>query len=256
MGVRKIKQSVRRILLLSVWVSSATLFIVILSSSIASQKGQSCKNICIKIDHNTGLFFIEENDIKSTILAYCGDSLNNMKVRDADFAEIEQRLEKNPYISNVEIYSNIKGSVNVEIKQREPLMRVVNNKGVSFYIDRFGEIMPLSSKFTARVVVATGDIDNEADKEILQGLYRLAEYISEDKFWNAQFEQIYVTENREIELVPKLGKHIIKIGKVEDLESKFEKLMIFYTEVLKNVEADAYKMVNVKFKDQIICSKR
>ncbi len=56
-------------------------------------------------------------------------------------------------------------------------------------------------------------------------------------------------------MIPKLGNHIIKFGRVEEMDAKFHKLMIFYKEVLKNFDAEDYRIINLKFKDQIVCTK-
>lgn len=251
MSTEKLKKLAKRSAFISAWVLAASTFVVVFGSSIANQRVKFCNDIQIHIDHDTGLYFVDTKDVKEMILSYCGDSLPDMNIKDIDFSNMEISLEKNPYIENAEIYSNIKGTINVEIEQKEPLIRVVNNKGVSYYISKNGEKIPLSSKFTARVVVATGQVDT-ADND---RLFRLAQYIDKDEFWKAQFEQIYVNEDGEIELVPKMGNHFILIGEVERLAEKFEKLRIFYDEVIKNVDASDYRVINVKFKDQIVCTK-
>jgi cell division protein FtsQ len=121
--------------------------------------------------------------------------------------------------------------------------------------------MPLSSNFTARVPVASGNIsfqNNELDTvqdSQREQLFDLVEFIRADPFWKAQTEQIYVNDNNEIELIPKLENHVFLLGDVNDLEAEFRRMNIFYKEVLKNQKSDQFKIINVKFKNQIICSK-
>ena len=257
MKLEQLKGQSRKIALTIAWLLGSAGFIVILTSSIVDQRGRLCNNIRITINYDKGLFFVNESDIRVSLVSHSGDSLIGKYLKEIDFAEIEANLETNPFIENAEIYSNIKGDINVEIKQKEPIIRVVNNEGVSYYLDRYGEKIPLSPKFTARVAVASGNIGkvNSEDETRTKELFKLAAFIHQDEFWKAQFEQIYVTENGEFELIPKLGNHVIRLGDIEDMEEKFKKLMIFYKEVLKNVDADRYKEVNLKFQDQIVCTK-
>jgi cell division protein FtsQ len=176
-------------------------------------------------------------------------------MRSVDFANIEEKLESVPYIQSAEVYASTKGAVHIDVQQREPLVRIVNNSGVSYYLDMNGHKMPLSSKFTARVVVATGNVENTDSLNVSDSLLKLCRFIEADKFWKAQFEQIYVTGEGEFELIPKLGNHVIRFGTTGEMEAKFEKLMVFYKEVLKNFDAEGYRIINLKFKDQIVCTK-
>jgi cell division protein FtsQ len=94
------------------------------------------------------------------------------------------------------------------------------------------------------------------EKTLLNDLYKLSEYIYNDKFLKAQIDQIYVNRHKEFELVPKVGKHLIVFGKVENIEEKFERLMKFYDEGLNKTGWNKYSIVNLKFDNQVVCTKR
>lgn len=47
-------------------------------------------------------------------------------------------------------------------------------------------------------------------------------------FWEAQIVQINVLPGKEIELVPRVGNHIIYLGKLEHFEDKLKRLKTFY----------------------------
>ncbi len=245
----------RRFMKLSGWVAAVLIFVIVMGATIADSKERLCNNVYIKIDHENGLFFLNEEDINASLFSFYNQDLKGALMRSVDFADIEEKLEAIPFIQRAEIYTGMQGAVHVDVRQRQPLVRIVNNLGVSYYLDVNGEKMPLSSKFTARVVVATGSIENSDTSDVLSSLLKLCRYVSEDEFWKAQFEQINVTESGEFELIPKLGNHIIRFGKMEEMESKLHKLMIFYKEVLKNFDAEDYRIINLKFNDQIVCTK-
>ena len=86
-------------------------------------------------------------------------------------------------------------------------------------------------------------------------LYKLSTYITEDKFLKSQIEQIYVDPNGEFELIPRIGNHIILVGGAENLEDKFERLFVFYKYGLSKTGWSKYNIINIKFKNQIVCSK-
>jgi cell division protein FtsQ len=80
-------------------------------------------------------------------------------------------------------------------------------------------------------------------------------YITHDKFLKAQIAQIYVNEQNEFELVPRIGNHIILLGTAEDLDDKFRRLVAFYRYGLNKIGWNKYNVINIKYKNQVVCSK-
>ena len=91
---------------------------------------------------------------------------------------------------------------------------------------------------------------------LLTNLYRLAMYITHDKFLKAQIDQIYVNESGEFELVPRVGNQLIILGSADDLEAKFKKLFAFYKYGLNKIGWNKYNTINLKYKNQVLCSKQ
>ena len=96
---------------------------------------------------------------------------------------------------------------------------------------------------------------NSDGEQKLKNIFALAKFISDDKLWNSQIEQVYINRAGEFELVPRVGPHLILLGDIDDYAGKFEKLEIFYKEGLNNVGWNHYSKINLKFKDQIVCTK-
>ena len=142
----------------------------------------------------------------------------------------------------------------------------------SYYIDEKGNLMLCSNKYTSRLPVVSGFVnepynkryklnynhlpDSLIDKTLLDDIYKISDYIDKSTFWKAQIEQIYVNKVYDFELVPKVGNHKIVFGGVENLESKFEKLMLFYQKGLSKTGWNEYSEINLKYKDQVVCTKR
>jgi len=101
--------------------------------------------------------------------------------------------------------------------------------------------------------VATGNITKEYAKK---NLMELAKFIYEDDFWDKQIEQIHVTSNREIELYPRVGEHIIVLGTAENFRKKLDNLMVFYKNGLSKTGWNKYSIINLSYNGQIVCTKK
>ena len=62
--------------------------------------------------------------------------------------------------------------------------------------------------------------------------------------------------NGDMELVPRVGDHTILIGDDQQIHEKFEKLFLFYMEGLNKAGWNKYKVINLKYKDQVVCTKK
>lgn len=262
MNRKKLIRAVTKIGKLTLWTSGITMFFVVMIAAAGKQRKVTCSEIGIHIDEKSGLFFIDETDVRKVFKGLCGGDLEGTPIKMIDLNMLEHELEKSPFVKTAEVYAGIDGQLHVKIEQKRPIMRVINSNGVSYYITENGQMIPVSDKFTCRVPVATGNIGTNAytkpgvtDSSVLAQLYQLGQFIDQDPFWNALVEQIQVDKRGHFELVPMVGSHTILIGDASNLEEKFRRLMIFYKEVLKNVDEEKYKTINVQYKDQIICTK-
>lgn len=211
--------------------------------------------------------FLKNEDVKKIIMEETGEILTK-KITDLNIKEIETHLANNPYISKVNVFISLNGVLKVNVTQRQPIVRISNNKG-EFYIDINGDILPLNHSYVSRVTYVNGIIHNYSYEDLkqkniqfiegdndLKNIYHLATVIYKNKFLNALVEQIYVTKYKEFEIVPKIGNHLILLGKADDLENKFQKLELFYKHGITMGGWNNYKLINLKFKNQVVCTKR
>jgi cell division protein FtsQ len=258
----------KKILHISLWV----LLIVALLTSVAfvekKQPVVRCHNVYIDIDHNTELYFVQREDVIQLIKDK-GDSLFNQPLNSIDVNQIEKTLNSHPSIANAEVYVDVNGDVSINITQRKPIARVINALGESYYIDDKGLLMPLSDNYTSRVVVVNGKLfesyaghyltnysainDSVLKTTWLDDVYAIAKYLDANEFWKSQIVQIYI--DKEIELVPRVGNQRIIFGDASDLEDKFKKLFVLYTKGLSKTGWNAYSVINLKFKNQVVCTK-
>jgi cell division protein FtsQ len=187
--------------------------------------------------------------------------------------QLEKKLNNIPTIKNAEVYKTINGELHISVEQRTPIVRIFNLSGESYYIDEEGTLMPLSHKYTSHVLVVSGHINdkyanryqlnisdimrNDTLKTIslLDDIFILTQYINSNPFWKAQIEHLYVNKDFEFELIPRVGNHRIVFGDATQLEEKFNKLNVFYKKALNKIGWNEYKIINVKYKNQIVCSK-
>jgi len=260
----------RKIINISLWSLMAVMMVVMLGFSEKEQQLQKCKGLRIRIADNTGNYFIEPKDIVDMLNSKAG-KVKQTEMKNIDLTLLERIVYTNPYVAQAEVYATIDGYVNINVWQRNPVVRVVNFDNEHFYMDDQGGFMPVTSKFTSQVPVASGYIfDYSAQqnigfaipfsgdstvKPILVQVNEIAHFLANNEFWDAQIEQIYVNENEEIELIPRVGNHAILIGTSNDLEMKMKNLYIFYTEGISKRGWDKYSLINLKYNNQVICTK-
>lgn len=166
---------------------------------------------------------------------------------------LERELNQNPLIDNVECYKTPSGKIRIEISQKTPVLRVLNGYGENFLVDDKGSIMPQVASNAFHLPIVTG----HATKAFCASkLYELGVFLQQDAFWKAQVEQINVMNDNNIEIVPRVGNHIIYLGQLDDYERKLQRVEKFYTKALNKIGWNKYERINVELSNQIICTKR
>jgi cell division protein FtsQ len=204
---------------------------------------------------NTALSFITEKDVLDMLNnrhAVVGQSL----VKHLNIQELEDYVQSNDWVERAEIYISADHALHVQVKQRNPTLRVNFHEDTdfAFYLDEKAKLIPLSAQYIANVpVVTTPRMQvNESDQELRNDLVYLATILQQDSFWNAMITQIHVTPTYEIELIPALGHHIILLGDVNDLEAKLGRLFHFYKEGQQKIDWNRYNEIDLRFAGQIV----
>ncbi len=220
----------------------------------------------IEISYLSSDKYIVNEDIEATILKV-EPEIRTKSIKDIHTLSIETELIKNPYIADVDVYKKVNGEIHVMIKQRHPIARVETSKS-SFYIGSDGGIMPVSTKIGSHVMIINGhlknynyndliglNIRNSEESVKLAQAFELASYMHTNELFNSLMEQVYINKHGEFEFVPKLGKHYVLFGDMSRLEEKFSNLEHFYRQGISQVGWDAYSKVNLKFENQVVCTK-
>lgn len=261
----------KKVLPYILWSLAVLLCLIMLSFADSKQDEKVCERISIRIDRSNGNFFIDEEDVNAMVYHEI-DTVVGKPIDEINASKLEHKLNNHPTISRAEVFKTLKGELVIEVSQRTPILRVFSKRGDSYYVDSTGKLMPPSSKYTSRVMVANGNIsdnflevnqlnakymsDSLRKRHIVDDLFLFADFIRNDPFWSLQIEQLYVNKEMELELIPRVGNHRIVFGDATDIAGKFRKLRVFYDKGLSKTGWNEYSVINLKFADQVVCTKR
>ncbi|MDR0659119.1 MAG: cell division protein FtsQ [Mediterranea sp.] len=239
-------------ILLSIMVLVILAYLVAAVTTFNTKPAVVCQDIGLVIRDSVNAGFITGNEVASILTKHNVHPIGR-KAEEVDLKVLEEILIKHPLIDQVECYKTPGGKVCVEITQRVPVLRVFGKNGENYFVDNKGTIMPPEAKCIAHLPVVTGNAEKSF---VLTDLYGFALFLQKNNFWNAQIEQINVLKGREIELVPRVGDHIIFLGKMDNYEHKLSRLKEFYQKGLNKVGWNKYERISVEFGNQIICTKK
>jgi cell division protein FtsQ len=236
------------------------LFVFTLMSAGRHQKTLVCSSIQVRIDYESGMNFLTTDEIVSKINFLADGEAVGKALPALDLRAIEKGLLNGPFVAGAKIYIDHARVLHAEIVQKQPLLRVMNNDGVGFYLSDIGDKIPLCPTFTAYVPLAIGDvatyIDSRRDSTVLSQLVSLARYMRQDSLIGALIDHTYVLPDGQLELYPKFKYHKIEFGRADEtMKEKFEKLKVFYKEGLAKVGWDKYNIINLKYQGQVVCQK-
>ncbi len=260
------RQRIKKILLtLLTLLFSAYLVLAMTSFNKPKATYPICTKVTINIEDESTNGFLSADEIKRILER---EKLYPFKKKMADInpRDIEDLLKVSPFVSTAQCYKTTDGCVNISITQRLPIIRIKNNKGADYYVDDHGGVMP-NSKYNSDLIIATGNISEWYARNYLSSL---AIAVMSDEFWSNQIVQINVLPDLGIEIVPRVGDHIVYLGmlpQTKDVEkrnelvsdfvkNKLDKLAKFYKYGLSQAGWNKYSYINIEFDNQIICKKR
>jgi cell division protein FtsQ len=256
------KSKIGKIVFISFWVAAAAGIMVLLVAAIRDRKEQTCEGYTIEIKGSGQQWFIDKKDVADILTGNGGIQLKGKLLKSINLASLEERLEKNPWVKDAQLYFDNNQVLQVRIEERTPIARLFATNGSSFYIDSSGSILPLSDKMSTRLPVFTGypllgsNLKKHEDSVLVEQVKWISQYLLRDPFWMAQVEQVDITPSRTFDMVPSVGNHIIEFGDGNDYEKKFKRLLAFYQQVLSKAGMDTYEKVKVQFDKEVIGIKK
>lgn len=190
------------------------------------------------------------NETVSKLLIQNQESVTNKSKEIIDLNGLESALNSNPLIKEAQVFMSVDGSITAEIIQKKPIARVSTN--ASYYVDEDGSFMPLSTNYTARVPLITGFVM----KNDLKNVYKIAKKVQDDEFLKKHVVEIHQNENKSIDLKFRLNDFKIQLGSLKLLDKKINNLKAFYQKAMREKILNSYSVVNLKFDNQVICTKK
>ncbi len=252
------------------FVGLSAYLIVALGFSSSKEKEVLCVSLQIHMVDSSKSHFFSITELERLIMGK-DITILGYPVGQINLPLLEENLLTSPYIESAELYFNLGGILHADIKQRIPVVRVITGTGESWYLDEKGYLFPHRKSFTPHILVASGYFTGGEKLKNIQNIEELAEeeaysewveildmakFISEDPFWQSQVVQVYYNRLEEFELIPRVGAHQIMFGNGERLEAKFKKLRTLYREGLEFKGWNQYDRINLKYENQVICTKR
>ena len=213
--------------------------------------GRVCKDIRINIEKSVVEGFLSEADIRF-MLNHDAISPIGLSMEKINLRQIEETLQSKELIEDVQCYKGQNGLVCIDVRQRIPVVRVMNDQGEDFYVDNHGKPMP-STDYSCNLIIATGHINKQyAERRLVP----MANIILSKPFWKSQVVQLNVLGDGSVEIVPRVGGHIAYIGQPDGVEKKLDRLQKFYRYGLMQAGWNKYSRVSVEFDNQIVCKRK
>jgi cell division protein FtsQ len=222
------------------------------------QGGSVCQDIVIELDNLNENHFLDEADVMK-LVENSGEPVKGIGIGRINLKEIESKLRTDKHIADAQLFGDLKGNLIVNVELRRPIARIVQSEARDAYIAEDGTVMPVSEKFTSRVMLVSGafakkliEVGDLKKNEEGQQLLEMINFIREDKFWNAQIAQMDINAQGKIFIYPQVTSQRVEFGKPENIEEKFKKLMIFYKEVMPQRGWTKYERINLEYEGQVI----
>lgn len=255
------KLNVKRIRDTLIWTLLIGGILTLLYFSVQRKSQAQISSLVVHIDDIYGQDqLITESDVIRIIEKEAGKILTHTDIRQLNIRHLENRLNKDKRIERADLYFDSNDRLNVQVVQKKPIMRVIENAGAEYYLDDQGFQIPVNLGHGVRVPVVTGlneayhpDFLIQEKPSKLKEVFEVLVYIAGDDFLSSLIEQVHIENNTEgdLILIPKIGREKIIFGNSEMLEDKFFNLKIFYKDGMTKLGWSRYKTLNLKYSGQV-----
>ena len=247
-------------------VCGAMLAAILVASCLAgkeARKGLVCKGLEVAILDSLENSFVSKADVRKYLDKeygrYVGEKLDSL-----DLVKIEKIIDGRSAVKKSQAYVTKDSLLRIEVTQRKPVVRFQKKEG-GFYADADGYIFPLQVSYASHVQIIDGDIplaansgykgeiENPCEREWFENVMDVVRFIEGSRTWKGKIVQIHVEKNGEIVLVPREGRQVFRFGQPVQVAEKFDKMEMYYSHIVPEKGSEAYKTVDVRFADQIVC---
>ena len=219
------------------------IFGFLLSFSLKRFNNKSMEKVSVNMTKTKNLvYFIDEKDVKELVKK----SNPSKRIGDIDIPELEKKLNQLPAVDSANVYLNLNGNLNLDIKQRVPAFRL-NKEGKDFYVDEKGNEFPISSNYSYPCMLVTGNVQ----KNDYQKLAELVQKIDNDEFSKKYF--IGISKGKDgYNLLTSQGNYKVEIGDLDRIDLKVKGFKTFVEKYLVYQLPEKYSKISVKYNNQIV----
>ncbi|SFU49359.1 cell division protein FtsQ [Pustulibacterium marinum] len=228
-------------------VVALVLFFSLFAFSDGRNQRRNLKDVEVTFAGDQNLFITEEAVNK--LLVQSHENVTNVTKEGLDLNKLERILSNNQMVKKADVYVSVSGELKAIVQQRKPLARVVGKS--SFYIDDEGELMPLSQYHSARVPLVEGKITADNQKSV----FKIVREIAQDDFLKENIVGVKIAPKGYF-LRMRSDDFEVMLGDETNLKYKIKKLKAFYQKALKDKSLDQYSWVNLKYGNQVVCTKK
>jgi cell division protein FtsQ len=249
--------STKKMLRFTVGALLVVVFMVALIAASRQQNNKAIKGLEVHLNDEKEYSFLQRKDIENLLLRNRHIDLARTSIANLDLRLMEDIARTNPWVAKADIYVDNRQVLQVSIVQREPMARIFDVNGATYYIDSTLHTMPVSQGYAYPAPVFTNVpvVRNDSiNKVLLRKITRMSDVLGKDSFWHAQITQVEVQPDQTFVLIPLMGNQRILAGDTAAIETKLKNLLAFYKNVSNKVGWDKYETLDLRFKGQVVAS--
>ncbi|MFM8587700.1 MAG: cell division protein FtsQ/DivIB [Bacteroidota bacterium] len=255
------KSTILKVFHILFWLIIGSGLSFLLISGIVKEQTNQCKAVQIDFKDEKLINMIDRKEVYASLWPGRSELYPVGKnTASFDLFSLENTLVKNPWIQEPDVYFDNQHILHVDIKQKNPVARLFTAEGYSYYIDDRYNLLPLKQTDHIVLPVFTNFYVNPAgmkksDSMLLARVVSLSNFISNDPFWLAQIESVYIRPDNGFELSTQIGDHTVDLGIRSEWEPMFKKLKLLYHKFSQEDSWSRYALINLQFRDQVVCEK-
>ena len=258
---------VKKILSIVLWVLTGAALVVLFVFGRNWYLETPLRGVVFDLERHHPTGFVEKDTVITEVERLC-DLQNDTRIADINMTKIQHLLNQNPWIEQSSAFIGLNDTLIIHAKEYEPVLRVFNTDHRSVYVTSEGILLPASKVYTPRMLIATGDFNFPVlttSLPVSDSLYlgsgiqealTIALSIQKDEFLRGNIGMIYKNTNNEYELMVNNLEASVLLGDTCAVDTKLARLETLLKKYIGTNELNGYKTLNLRYKNQIVCTKK
>lgn len=258
---------VKKILSIVLWVVTGAAIITLFAFARKGYLETPLKGINLSIERSQPAGFVEKDSVLAQARAIC-DIEHHAAISSINMMQLRQMLDNNPWIDQSSVYIDLNDTLRITAAEYHPVLRVYNRDGRSVYLTREGVILPPSPRYTPHLIITSGNYSFATplrNGHISDSLYQgsglaealaITQAIGKDQFLKEHIGQIYRNTDNEYEVIVNNLPIQVIVGDTCAVDNKLHRLRVLLEKYQGTTELEGYKTMNLKYKNQIVCTKK